>query len=118
MPHIFVEHGMLKAIGVQMFFEGVRDSNVFALRPFFVVGVFADIADEEIKQSVIVVVEKKRAGGVSGEAKPGFLRNVGEVAMPVILEQGISAANGCDEKILSPVIVDVGESRAHADTSR
>src|ERR1700722_6281437 len=117
MPHIFVEHGMLKAIGMQMPFEGVGDSNVFALRPFFVVGVFADIADEEIEQAVIVVIEKKRAGGVSGEAKPGFLRNVGEVAMPVILEQGISAENDRDEKIRGPIIVDVGESRAHADTS-
>jgi hypothetical protein len=60
--HVFVEHRILITLGIKMARERVEDADVLAVRPFFIGGVFADIADQQVEQSIIVVIKKEGAG--------------------------------------------------------
>ena len=92
--------------------EGVGYPDILAVRPLFVGGVLADIADQKIEQAVVVVVEKKAPEEWATRSRPGFLGDIFEMSVAVVLEQCVAAANGCDEQILVAVVVDIGEGGA------
>ena len=60
-PEVLVEGGVFEAIGVEVTEERIFEPDVCAIRPFLIVRVAADIADEEIHQAVLVVVEEHSA---------------------------------------------------------
>ena len=114
-----VEDGILEAVGMQVAHERVRQADVRAVGSFLIVGVAADVADQQIDQAVVVVVEEDRAGGVRHrDRRPPSLRDVLEMPVPVVLEQHVAAANRRDEQILVAVVVDVGERGGDADPVR
>src|SRR5215469_4908535 len=96
----------------------VGNADKFTVRPFFIVGVLADIADQEIEQAVVVVVEEEGPRGVSNHAQSSLVGNVFEVAVPIVFQQHVSATNGGDKEILIAVVVDIGEGRGYANSSR
>ena len=74
-----------------------------------------DVADVQVQQAVVVEVEEHRARGVADVIDASRLRDVGEPAVPVVLEQDVAAAYRRDEQVLVAVVVDVREGRGHAD---
>jgi hypothetical protein len=49
------------------------------------------------------------------EIDAGLLRDVGEAAVTVVLEQHVAATNGGDHQILIAVVVEIAKGRRHAD---
>ncbi len=112
---IFVQDGILEALGEEMAVKTVLQADILAVGTSFVGGVLADVADEEIEKAVIVVVEEESAGGMGDEAEAGFLGDVGEMAVAVVVEQDIAAAHGGDEEVRETVVINVRKSSADAD---
>ena len=52
MTQILVENRVLVTLRVQMSVEGVWNSDIFVVWPFVFVGVFADVANQQIEQTI------------------------------------------------------------------
>ena len=76
MAEIFVEDGMLVAFGIEMAEKCVLEADVFSVGALLVTGVDADIANEQIGQAIVVVIEEESSGGMSGQIKSRFVRDV------------------------------------------
>ncbi len=109
------EATLLRALRLQVTAEGVCEADEVAAAPALLGRVHADVDEKEIEQTVVVVVEEDGAGGVADIVEARFLRDVPEVALPVVLEEDVSAAHGRDVKVRISVVVDVGERGRHAD---
>src|SRR5215472_18428173 len=93
MTQILVENRVLVTLRVQMSVEGVGNSDILVVWPFVVVGVFADVANQQIEQSIVVIIEKECSRRMSHQSEPCFLGYVRKMPMPVVLEQYISTTN-------------------------
>ena len=60
-PQIPVEDGVLEPIRVEVAHERVRQPDVRAIGTLLIDRVLAHVADEQIEQAVVVVVEEDRA---------------------------------------------------------
>ena len=78
-------------------------------------GVNADVANQQIEETIVVVVEKERARGVGHEIEAGFVSDVLEMAVAIVLKKNIPFLDSGDIKILAPAIVDVAERGGDAD---
>src|SRR6202166_330557 len=112
---VFIEHRMLEAFGMQVAGKCASQASVGSVRILLVSGVNADVANQQVEQTIVVVVEKERAGGMGQKIKAGFVSYVFEVAVAVVLKKNISFVNSGDVKILVPAIVDVAERGGDAD---
>ena len=70
---------------------------MLSLSTFFIAGVPANVAHQQIDEAVVVVVEKDCSGRMGAEIEARCLGDVLEVPMPVIFEQRIAAKDGSDE---------------------
>src|SRR5262249_35055378 len=113
---VLVQDGALGALGKKMTREGIRKADVCTAAPFFISGVATNIADVQIQQAVVVVVEEDSTRGMTDVVNSGRLGNVPEMTSPIIFEQDIAAANCCNEEVLVSVVVDVGKRGCDADT--
>src|SRR6202041_4209794 len=59
--HVLVQDGVFETVGMHMSVKRVAQAHVLAVSPLFVAGVPAYVAHQEIKQSVVVVVEENGA---------------------------------------------------------
>jgi hypothetical protein len=95
--------------------ECILHPDVCPFRPFLVGGVDSDIANQQVRQAVVVVVEEKSTGRVGGEVNARFARNILEVLLAVVLEENVAFVNSGNEEILVAGIVYVAESGGNAD---
>ena len=98
--------------------ERVGQADVGAAAALLVAGVPADVADEEVEQAVVVVVEEDGAGGMAGVVHAGFPGDVPKVSAPVVFEEEVAAADGRDEEVLVAVVVGVREGGRDAHAVR
>src|ERR1700679_1035896 len=105
MAHVLVENRMIKTVRMQMAVEGIRKPDIFSVCAFFVAGVHADIAYQKVDQAFVVVVEEHDAGGMRGPSYSGFLGNVCEVPMAIVLKEHISLIHGRHKKILMTRVI-------------
>src|SRR5580704_441391 len=106
---IFVENRVLEPFGMEVAGKRVLQADVSSFWSFFVGGIDADIADEQIDQTIVIIIKEESSGRMSNQIKTGFMRNVLEMAMTIILEEDISFVDGGDEEILMPGVVDIAE---------
>src|SRR4029453_15656724 len=78
-------------------------------RSLVIDGVASDVAQIQIEQAVVVVVEENCARRVADMGDATRLRDVREMALSVVFEEDVSLADGADEQVLIAVVVDVGE---------
>src|SRR5580704_5419554 len=112
---IFVENRVLEAFGMEVAGKRVLQADVSSFWSFFVAGINADIADEQIDQTIVIVVKEESPGGMSNQIKASFMRNVLEMAMAIVLEENITFVHGGYEEILMPGVVDIAERGGNAD---
>src|SRR5580658_4425014 len=115
---ILVQDGMLETLGMEMAKKAVFKGNILAIGALSIVGVHADIADEKIEESIVIVIEEERSRGMGHQAEAGFFGNIMEVAVAIVLEEDVAAANRGDKQILAAIVINIGKRRAHADASR
>src|SRR5262245_31636842 len=94
--------------------EGIGKTDEGA-RSLVIDGVASDVAQIQIEQAVVVVVEEDRTRRVADMVDASRLRNVREMAFPVVFEEDVSLADSADEQVLIAVVVDVGERGRDAD---
>src|SRR5947209_4722800 len=56
---IFVQNRMLKTIRVKVAGERISQTDVGAFRAFFIFGVNADIANQQIYQAIVIVIKEE-----------------------------------------------------------
>ena len=105
-------------LGVEVALEGVAEPDIVPARSLLVGRVAADVGDEEIQQSIAVVVEEDRGRGMADIFEAGLFRDVGEVTASIVDEQVVATANRRDEQIGVAIVIDVGEGGGHADQTR
>src|SRR5438874_11857799 len=73
------------------------------------------MADEQVQQAVVVVIQPCRAGApvVGRTADTGLRGHVFESSVPIVVEQMIAADAGYDQ-VLESVVVVVADRNAHA----
>ena len=98
--------------------ERVAESEIVAARPSRVARVHTHIGQEQIEQTVAVIVEKHRAGGVAYISDAGLRRDVAKRAVAEVFEEPIPVAHRRDEEVGIAVVVDVGEGASHRDRVR
>src|SRR4029453_4383419 len=84
-------------------------------RSLVIDGVPPDVAQIQIEQAVVVVVEENCARRVADMVDTSRLRDVREMALSVVFEEDVPLADSADEQILIAVVVDVGEGARDAD---
>src|SRR4029453_16865570 len=84
-------------------------------RSLVIDGVPPDVAQIQIEQAVVVVVEENCARRVADMVDTSCLRDVREMALSVVFEEDVPLADRADEQILIAVVVDVGEGGRGAD---
>ena len=51
--------------------EGIGQSHVLTLRPFLVTGVLAHVADQQVEQAIVVIVEENSSGRMADQIEAG-----------------------------------------------
>src|SRR5688500_83178 len=98
---------------MQMAGKCVTQARPEAIRATLDTRVLADSGDEEIEQSIAVVVEEHRGGGVTAAPRnAGLRRDVREPAAAVVGEEDVSLTDRSHEEIGIGIIVDVREGGA------
>src|SRR5262249_46338491 len=82
------------------------------VRPLIVLvgGPGSGVGQEEVKQTVVVVVKEHRSLGMPEVAEPGLFSDVREGSIAHIAEQDVAAARTRYEQIEQPIVVVVDES--------
>ena len=88
------------------------------MRAFGIRGVTAHIANQEVEQTVAVIVEEDGAGRMRGQVHACLPGDIPESSVSVVLEQHIAASNRGDEQVRITVVIDISEGRADADPAR
>ena len=82
----------------------------------FHAGVIDEAADKEIEFAVIVVIEPDGASGPARSGDTGFVGDVGEGGVAVVLVKDAFAV-GSDEHVRPVVVVEIADGDAHAEVS-
>src|SRR6185436_19966982 len=108
---ILKQNALLAARRISPALKCVDATQVKAAATFIVRSIDADVGKEQIHQSIVVEIEKHRAGGMSGRAssEAGFRCDVFEFSPAEIPEQEIPHSDGGDEQVRQTVVVDVSK---------
>src|SRR5436190_23940687 len=85
MAHVLIQDRVLETVRVQVAEKRVLQADVGAVWSASVAGVPADVADEQIDETVVVVIEEHSAGGMRRQADAPVFRDVAEMPMAVVL---------------------------------
>src|SRR5947199_9616653 len=100
---------------MQMSGERIPKADPKAVGAPLIARVLADVGDEQVEESITVVVEENCPGRMTSVAgNSGLFRNVREIAVAVIQKEDIALSHAADKQIGVAVVVDVGERGAHA----
>src|SRR5262249_8628013 len=113
-PKIAIHRGKFEAVGKHVPRKCVSQTEILPLCSFVVAGILADVGNQKIQKTVVVVVEEHGTRGMCHQSHSRLLSDVAKLPASVVLEQVIAAANSGDEKILIAIVVDIREGGSHA----
>src|SRR5690242_19919402 len=103
---IVIKEGNLRTFGMQVAGECVAKAFPQTVFAPVILGVFADIGNKQVEQSVAVVVEKRRSRGMSpGPLHSSRFGNVREMPMTIIVEENVPFPDAGHKQVGIAVVV-------------